>query len=62
MFQGLPEHIKKEVTDLAPPTMMVKIVAQEECNYTVWVRGSILSSLSTLPQMVITKEETADWK
>ncbi|EAX82254.1 actin, partial [Trichomonas vaginalis G3] len=57
MFQGIAERLDKEITALAPPTMKVKIVAPEERKYAVWVGGSILASLATFPQMVITKEE-----
>ena len=57
MYPGLAERIDKEITALAPPTMKVKIVAPEERKYAVWLGGSILSSLTTFPQMVITKEE-----
>jgi actin len=57
MFPGIAERIEKEVTALAPPTMKVKVIAPEERKYAVWVGGSILSSLSTFPQMVITKDE-----
>ena len=57
MYPGLAERIDKEITALAPPTMKVKVVAPEERKYAVWVGGSILASLTTFPQMVITKEE-----
>ena len=57
MFQGLPERIEKEITRLAPPTMKVKVVAPPERKYAVWIGGSILASLATFPQMVITHEE-----
>jgi len=57
MYEGLADRLKKEVTELAPKTMTVKVVAPEERKYAVWVGGSILSSLATFPQMVITKEE-----
>jgi len=57
MYEGLPERLEKEVTALAPATMKVKVVAPPERKYAVWVGGSILSSLTTFPQMVITKEE-----
>jgi actin len=57
MYQGLAERLEKEITQLAPPTMKVKIVAPDDRKYAVWVGGSILSSLTTFPQMVITKDE-----
>ena len=60
MFQGLPERIEKEITNLAPPTMKVKVIAPPERKYAVWIGGSILSSLATFPQMVITHDEYND--
>jgi actin len=45
------------VTALAPATMKIKVVAPEERKHAVWVWGSILASLSTFPQMIITKDE-----
>ena len=60
MFPGLGERLEKEITALAPAAMKVKVVAPEERKYAVWVGGSILASLTTFPQMVITKEEYAE--
>ena len=57
MYEGIADRLNKEITALAPPTMKVKIVAPPERKYAVWVGGSILASLATFPQMVITKEE-----
>jgi actin beta/gamma 1 len=57
MFQGIGERMTKELTALAPATMKIKVVAPPERRYSVWVGGSILSSLSTFQQMWISKEE-----
>jgi actin-related protein len=57
MYEGLPDRMTKELTALAPSTMKIKIVAPPERKYSVWIGGSILSSLSTFQQMWITKEE-----
>jgi len=57
MFEGLADRMKKEITNLAPSSMNVKIVAPPERKYSVWIGGSILSSLSTFEEMWITKEE-----
>jgi len=57
MFLGLPERMKKEVEALAPPSMNIKIVAPPERKYSVWIGGSILSSLSTFEEMWVQKEE-----
>jgi len=57
MFDKIDERMTKEVTMLAPPTMKIKIVAPPERKYSVWIGGSILSSLSTFQQMWISKNE-----
>lgn len=46
-FTGLSDRLMKEVTKLAPTTMKVKVLAPPERKYSVWIGGSILSSLST---------------
>jgi len=57
MFDGISDRMQKEITDLAPPSMKIKIVAPPERKYSVWIGGSILSSLSTFQQMWISKQE-----
>jgi len=60
MFPGISERLTKEITSLAPATMKIKIVAPPERKYSVWIGGSILSSLSTFESMWITKAEYDD--
>ncbi|KAF8817955.1 actin-related protein ARP1 [Cardiosporidium cionae] len=57
MFPGIGERLSRELTRLAPSTMKIKVVAPPERKYSVWIGGSILSSLSTFQQMWVTKEE-----
>jgi actin-related protein len=57
MFPGIPERLSKEVTALAPSTMKIKVVAPPERKFSVWIGGSILSSLSTFQAMWITRAE-----
>jgi len=57
MFPGIAERMNKEVTALAPQSMKVKVVAPPERKFSVWIGGSILSSLSTFQQMWISKQE-----
>merc|ERR1719421_771975 len=57
MFSGIGERMTKELTQLAPSTMKIKVVAPPERKYSVWIGGSILSSLSTFQQMWISKAE-----
>ena len=51
----------EEITTLAPQSMKIKVVAPPERKYSVWIGGSILSSLSTFQQMAIWKPEYDEW-
>jgi len=57
MYPGIADRMQKEITTLSPATMKVKVIAPPERKYSVWIGGSILSSLSTFASMWITKEE-----
>ncbi|CEP02229.1 Actin I [Plasmodiophora brassicae] len=57
MYDGMATRLQKEVAALAPSSMRVKVVAPPERKYSVWIGGSILSSLSTFQQMWVSKEE-----
>jgi len=57
MYEGIPERVQKEIKALAPDSMTIKIIAPPERKYSVWIGGSILSSLSTFEEMWVTKEE-----
>ena len=46
MLQGIGLRMTKELTALAPSTMKIKVVAPPERKYSVWIGGSIWSSLS----------------
>merc|ERR1712190_215438 len=60
MFPGIDVRLTKEMTSLAPASIKVKIVAPPERKYSVWIGGSILSSLSTFQEMWISKDEYDD--
>jgi len=60
MYEGLPERLAKEIENLAPPTMKIKVIAPPERKYSVWIGGSILSALGTFQSMWITKAEYDD--
>ncbi|CAE6931996.1 unnamed protein product [Symbiodinium sp. CCMP2592] len=57
MMPGIGERMTKELCALAPSTVKVKVIAPPERKYSVWIGGSILSSLSTFQQMWISKAE-----
>ncbi|RLN86941.1 hypothetical protein BBJ28_00009803 [Nothophytophthora sp. Chile5] len=57
LFPGIGERMTRELTQLAPTAMRVKVVAPLERKYSVWIGGSILASLSTFQHMWISKTE-----
>lgn len=56
MFEGLQERLEKDITDLAPASMRIKVIAPPERKYSTWIGGSILASLSTFQAMWVTKQ------
>jgi actin-related protein len=60
MFKDIDVRLQAELERLAPGAMRIKVVAPPERKYSVWIGGSILSSLSTFQSMWITKEEYDD--
>jgi len=57
MFPNLDQRLNKEMTSLAPASIKIKVVAPPERKYSVWIGGSILSSLSTFQEMWISKDQ-----
>lgn len=57
MFSGIVDRMYKEIINLAPPTVKVKVVAPPERMFSVWVGASILSSLSSFQTHWLTRAE-----
>jgi len=57
MFPGLKERLHKELSELVPENVEIKIIAPPERQYSVWIGGSILASLRTFQKMWVTKKE-----
>merc|ERR1719347_27845 len=57
MYPGIADRVQKGIKAMAPDSMTIKIIAPPERKYSVWIGGSILSSLSTFEEMWIKKEE-----
>ena len=57
MFPGIADRMTKEISALAPSSIKVKVVAPAERKFSVWIGGSILSSLSTFQSMWVSKAE-----
>jgi actin-related protein len=60
MYQGIAERLTKELTQLTPQAMKIKVVAPTERKYSVWIGGSILASLHTFSTMWIARHEYED--
>merc|ERR1711890_124099 len=56
-FTTSAERLQTEVAKRAPSSMKIKVIAPSERKYSVWIGGSILSSLSTFQGMWITKAD-----
>ncbi|KAK6117269.1 hypothetical protein DH2020_048990 [Rehmannia glutinosa] len=57
MLGGFADRMSKEIAALAPSGTKIKVVAPPERQYSVWIGGSMLASLSTFRQMCISKGE-----
>ena len=55
MFPGMVERLEKEIKSLAQESTKINIVVPQQ--YSSWIGGSILASLSTFQQMCISKQE-----
>ncbi|VDI24808.1 Hypothetical predicted protein [Mytilus galloprovincialis] len=60
LYPGFADRIQNEIIQLAPPTTKVKVIAPPERNYSAWIGGSILASLSTFSKMWISKQEYSE--
>ena len=57
MFPGIVDRMQEEISNLAPQTMKIRIIAPLNRKYNAWIGGSILASLSTFQQMWISMTE-----
>ncbi|XP_048397835.1 actin-6-like isoform X4 [Stegostoma tigrinum] len=57
LFPGMDERMLKEMTKMVPTGTPVKVCAPADRKYSVWMGGSILSSLSAFQQMWVLASE-----
>ncbi|CAE7805624.1 unnamed protein product [Symbiodinium sp. CCMP2456] len=57
MFPGIAERLESELKALAPQKINVKVVANPQRRYLVWMGASILTRLSSFQNLLITKAE-----
>ncbi|MFX0061849.1 MAG: actin, cytoplasmic 2 [Candidatus Hermodarchaeota archaeon] len=61
MFPGLKERLHKELTEMIPESIEIRIVAPPERRYSVWIGGSILSSLKTFQRLWVSRKEYQEY-
>lgn len=54
-FPGIEDRVHKELSNLIPPNLIIKIIAPPERKYSVWIGGSILGSLSSFVDRYVTR-------
>ena len=57
MFEGFQQRLDKELNNLTPDNVRIKIIAPVERKFSIWIGGSVLSTLATFQSNWITKEE-----
>uniref|UniRef100_A0A6B2LQ87 Actin n=1 Tax=Arcella intermedia TaxID=1963864 RepID=A0A6B2LQ87_9EUKA len=57
MFLGLAERLQQEMEKMAPPGVVVKVLAPPEREYSAWIGGSILACLQNFTSWTITKQQ-----
>ena len=60
-ISGFGNRLQKELGQLVPGRSKVKVVETAERKYSVWIGGSILGSLSTQKERIITRQEYEEW-
>lgn len=62
MFPGMAERLRKTLCDLRPYLLeQVKVIAPPERKLTVWIGGSVLSSISSFSQEFVSKDEYSEY-
>lgn len=57
MFPGFGKRMQKEITELSPSTMRIRVLYPDDRKHSVFIGGSMLSDLDTFHQMCVTKAE-----
>ncbi|VDN09579.1 unnamed protein product [Dibothriocephalus latus] len=60
MFHGLIERMQQEISHMVAKNMKVRVIGPEERKYSAWIGGSILGSLNSFSDMIVTKYEYED--
>ena len=58
---GIKNRLENELTELIPKSKEIRISAPPERKFSVWIGGSILSSLPSFQNMWITKQQYEEY-
>ena len=61
LFPGFAERTQKDLTAFVHSNVETRVVAPAERQFTTWIGGSMLASLSTFPTMWISRSEYDDY-
>ena len=61
MCQGFDDRLEREMSVLGPPTSSPNVVAPHDRENSVWLGGSILTSLSTFQSQWVTRKEYEEY-
>lgn len=57
MLKGFSDRVQKQLPDIAPQNVKVKVILSNDRRFASWVGGSILSSLGSFQQMWMSRYE-----
>ncbi len=56
-LKGMEERLQRQIPDIAPQNVKVKVLRGADIKTSAWVGGSILSSLGSFQQMWMSRQE-----
>ncbi|VDM77877.1 unnamed protein product [Strongylus vulgaris] len=57
LFPGIANRLERELQRLVPETTKIRIIAQPERKYSVWIGASIISSMQAFQKLWISKQD-----
>jgi actin-related protein len=57
MFKGFQDRMQKQLPEISPQNVRVKVLGSFDRRFQPWVGGSILSSLGSFQQMWMSRQE-----
>lgn len=60
LFPGFVERLENELRSLVPASVQIRVVAHPARKYFTWIGGSVLASLTSFPNTIISKQNWDD--